>query len=100
VPAAPKPAPGRWAVVIGIGRHESESIPRLRYTVPDAEAISETLVTSAGFKKEHVLVLTDRTERKPTLRNIKWALGTFLARSAKKEDTVTTCCRGSRGRPI
>ncbi len=87
-PAAPKPAPGRWAVVIGIGRHESESIPRLRYTVPDAEAISETLVTSAGFKKEHVLVLTDRTERKPTLRNIKWALGTFLARSAKKEDTV------------
>ena len=99
-PAAPRPAPGRWAVVIGIGRHESESIPRLRYTVPDAEAISETLVTSAGFKKEHVLVLTDRTERKPTLRNIKWALGTFLARSAKKEDTVTTCCRGSGGRPI
>jgi uncharacterized caspase-like protein len=87
-PAAPPPAAERWAVVIGVGRHESEGIPRLRYAVPDAEAISETLVTSAGFKKEHVLVLTDRTERKPTLRNIKWALGTFLARSAKKEDTV------------
>ena len=35
-----------------------------------------------------VVLLTDRAERKPTLRNIKWALGTFLTRSAKKGDTV------------
>ena len=33
-------------------------------------------------------LLTDRAERKPTLRNIRWALGTFLSRSAKKDDTV------------
>lgn len=77
-----------WAVVIGVGRHEHPSIPFLRYTVPDAEAIYNVLVTEAGFRRDHVMLLSDRAERKPTLRNIKWALGTFLARSAKKEDTV------------
>ncbi|MBI2991817.1 MAG: caspase family protein, partial [Deltaproteobacteria bacterium] len=81
----PDPPRERWAVVIGVGRYES---PEVRYTVPDAEAIYETLIKSAGFKKDHVLLLTDRSERRPTLRNVKWALGTFLARSAKKDDTV------------
>ncbi|MBI2540096.1 MAG: caspase family protein, partial [Deltaproteobacteria bacterium] len=84
----PDPPRERWAVVIGVGRYESPEVPRLRYTVPDAEAIYETLIKSAGFKKDHVLLLTDRSERRPTLRNVKWALGTFLARSAKKDDTV------------
>jgi hypothetical protein len=88
-PQPPAPPPrDRWAVVIGAGRYESPQIPRLRYTVPDAEAIYEVLTGPAGFKKEHVLLLTDKTEKKPTLRNIKWALGTFLARSARKDDTV------------
>jgi len=56
--------------------------------VPDAEAIYQTLIGPGGFKKEHVLLLTDKTEKKPTLRNVRWALGTFLSRSAKKDDTV------------
>ena len=73
---------------MGVGRYESPDIPKLRYTVPDAEAIYEVLTGPGGFKKEHVLLLTDKTERKPTYRNLKWALGTFLARSAKKDDTV------------
>ena len=34
------------------------------------------------------MLLTDTSERKPTLRNIRYALGTFLARSARKHDTV------------
>ena len=89
-PAAPAAAPmrERWAVVIGVGNYESAAIPRLRYTVPDAEAVHQTLIGPAGFKKDNVLLLTDRSERKPTLRNIKWALGTFLGRSARKDDTV------------
>ncbi|HTO12420.1 MAG TPA: caspase family protein [Candidatus Binatia bacterium] len=88
-PAAP-PAPPRnqWAVVIGIGHYENPSIPRLKYTVSDAEAVYETLIGPGGFKKDNVLLLTDRTDRKPTLRNVKWALGTFLGRSAQKDDTV------------
>ena len=89
-PLRPAPAPvhERWAVVIGVGEYEHSSIPRLRYTVADAEVIYETLIGVANFKKENVLLLTDKTERRPTLKNIKWALGTFLARSARKDDTV------------
>ena len=94
-PAAPPPSPpglapgrDRWAVVIGVGRYASAEIPSLRYSVADAEAFREVLIERAGFKKENVLLLTDKTERKPTLRDMKWALGTFLARSARKEDLV------------
>jgi uncharacterized caspase-like protein len=92
VPPAAAPAPkvvrNQWAVIIGVGKYEASSISALQYTVADAEAIYQTLTTAGGFKKDHVLLLTDRTERKPTLRNIKWALGTFLGRSAQKDDTV------------
>ena len=91
-PAAAPPPPAvqsdRWAVVIGVGRYQSTDIPSLRYTVSDAESLYQLLVGQGGFKKEHVLLMTDKSEKPPTLRNIKWALGTFLARSAKKDDTV------------
>jgi hypothetical protein len=86
--APPPPRHTQWAVVIGVGAYESPSIPRLKYTVSDAEAIYQTLIGPGGFKKDNVMLLTDRSERKPTLRNIKWALGTFLGRSAQKDDTV------------
>jgi uncharacterized caspase-like protein len=87
--AAPAPpAPDRWGVVIGVGRYEHPDIPPLRYTVADAEAVYQTLVGPGGFPKDHVLLLTDGADRKPTLRNLKWALGTFLARAARKDDTV------------
>jgi uncharacterized caspase-like protein len=86
--APPAPKSQTWAVVIGIGGYESALIPRLKYTVADAEAVYQTLIRSAGFKKDNVMLLTDRTERKPTLRNIKWALGTFLSKVARKDDTV------------
>jgi len=87
-PPAAVPQYDRWAVVIGVGQYDHPSIPRLKYTVADAEGIYEMLISVAGFKKEHVLLLTDKSDKKPTLKNIKWALGTFLARSARKDDTV------------
>jgi uncharacterized caspase-like protein len=92
--AAARTQPERWAVVIGAGRYEDTAIPRLRYTVADAEAMHEFLTGPGGFPLDHTLLLTDRTERKPTLRNLKWALGTFLARSAKKDDTVVVFFAG------
>ena len=92
-PAAPVTR-NAYAVVIGVGRYDSHAIPALRYSVADAEAMSEVLVTSGGFKKDNVLLLTDRSERKPTLRNIKYALGTFLARAAAKDDTVVVYFAG------
>ena len=88
VPAAAVATASRFAVIIGIGEYENRTIPRLRYAARDAEAMQHVLVGQAGFKKENVLLLTDRTTQKPTLRNIKSALGTFLARSARKDDTV------------
>ena len=87
-PAPPPPPPStQWAVIIGVGGYENSAVPRLRYSVADADAVYQTLI-GAGFKKENILLMTDKTERKPTLRNIKWALGTFLARSAHKDDLV------------
>jgi hypothetical protein len=85
---APPPPSTQWAVIIGVGGYESTAVPKLRYPVADADAVYQTLIASGGFKKENILLLTDKTERKPTLRNIKWALGTFLARSAHKNDLV------------
>jgi hypothetical protein len=91
-PAGPAPAPKiareQWAVVIGVGQYSSSAIPQLRYAVADAELVHQVLVNQGGFKKENILLLTDKTERKPTLRDLKWALGTFLARSAKKDDLI------------
>jgi Caspase domain len=87
-PAPPPPPSTQWAVIIGVGGYESTAVPKLRYPVADADAVYQTLIASGGFKKENILLLTDKTERKPTLRNIKWALGTFLARSAHKDDLV------------
>jgi len=88
VAPASRPAPARWAVIIGVGDYESRDVAKLRYATRDAEAVYQVLTGPGGFKTEHVLLLTDRTERRPTLRNIRWALGTLLARSARKEDTV------------
>jgi uncharacterized caspase-like protein len=88
---APPPAPARrdgYAVVVGVGRYDNPGIPALRYSVADAEAVYRVLTDSGEFKKENVLLLTDRSERKPTLRNLKYALGTFLARAAGQDDTV------------
>jgi hypothetical protein len=97
-PPAPAPrslAPGtvarageRLAVIIGIGNYDAVGIPKLKFTTSDADAIYDVLTTRAGFKKEHVLLLTDTSATRPTLRAIKSALGTFLARNARPEDTV------------
>jgi caspase domain-containing protein len=97
--AAPAPPPATltrnaYAVVIGVGRYDHVSIPTLKYAVADAEAVSKVLIETGGFNKDNVLLLTDRTERKPTLRNIKYALGTFLARAALKDDTVVVYFAG------
>jgi hypothetical protein len=82
------PVADRWAVVIGIGDYHDAGIPRLRYAVADAEAVARVLVDVIGLRPDRVLLLTDRTARKPTLRNIRWALGRHLARVAKRDDTV------------
>jgi hypothetical protein len=97
VPVPPAPGvskPDRWAVVVGIGRYDNPTIPTLRFAAADAESFYDVLVTRAGFPKDQVLLFTERTERKPTLRNLKQALGTFLARRPQKNDLVVVFFAG------
>ena len=93
-PAAATPAPpavrisSRWAVVVGVGEYDSRAIPRLRFAARDAEAMYTYLTTQGGYPKDNVVLLTDSTAQKPTLLNIKRALGDFLARRAGRDDMV------------
>ena len=89
--ATPPPGPkvaNRWAVVIGVGEYEHRTIPKLRYATRDAEAMYRFLTTQGGYPKENVVLLTDTTAQKPTLLNIKRALGDFLTRRAGRDDMV------------
>lgn len=78
----------RYAVLIGVGAYENEAIPPLKYAERDARSMYEFLTTRGGFKKENVELLTDSTKEKPTLRNIRRALGEKLVRKAGRDDTV------------
>jgi uncharacterized caspase-like protein len=91
VTPAPPPGPkiaNRWAVVVGVGEHDHGTIPRLRFATRDAEAMYDFLTTQGGYPKSNVILLTDATAQKPTLVNIKRALGDFLARRAGRDDMV------------
>ena len=44
--------------------------------------------TRAGFPRENVVLLTDKAPEKPTLQNIRLALGDFLARKTTRDDLV------------
>jgi uncharacterized caspase-like protein len=87
-PAPPAKVVNRWAVVIGIGEYENKRIPKLRFAVSDAEAMYRFLTTHGGYPRDNVLLLTDTSATKPTLVNVKRALGDFLARQAGREDMV------------
>ena len=78
----------RWAVVIGVGEYEHKAIPRLRFAARDAQAMYDFLTTKGGYPKQNVLLLTDTTAEKPTLQNIRRALGDFLFRKPGRDDMV------------
>ena len=90
---APTPAVGprianRWAVVIGVGDYDNKSVPKLRFAESDADAMYRLLTTRAGYPRENVLLLTDKAPEKPTLQNIRLALGDFLSRKTNRDDLV------------
>jgi hypothetical protein len=89
-PAAPPPpkVANRWAVVIGVGQYDHASIPPLRYATRDAEAVYRFLTTKGGYARDNVVLLTDTSEQKPTLQNIRRALGDFLYRKPGRDDMV------------
>ena len=78
----------RWAVVIGVGEYENKSVPKLRFAESDADAMYRLLTTRAGYPRENVVLLTDKAPEKPTLQNMRLALGDFLTRKTTRDDMV------------
>lgn len=76
-----------YAVIIGIGDYRDERIPDLRFTINDAQGLYDVLIDPnyRGLPKDYVKLLLNE---QATHQNIKRALGTWLYRQAKKEDTV------------
>lgn len=77
----------RYAVVIGIGRYKDNRIPKLKYTTVDAESVYSILIDPeyGNFPKNQVKLLINE---QATDNNIKSAIGTWLRRNTRKDDTV------------
>jgi len=57
---AARPAdPRRWAIVIGIGRYDDQTLSPLKFTARNAEQLHGRLVQRAGFDPDHAVLLTD-----------------------------------------
>ena len=76
----------KWALVIGVGSFADPNIPKLHYTLSDAQAFAEVLTDPAvgKFPKANVHTLTDRGA---TTQAIKEQLN-WIARSAQPNDIV------------
>jgi len=76
-----------YAVVIGIGNYQDDKIPKLKYTTVDAEEIYNILTDPqyGNFPENQVKLLIDE---QATYNNIKSAIGTWLKRNTRKDDTV------------
>ncbi|MCP4400174.1 MAG: hypothetical protein GY801_23060, partial [bacterium] len=82
----PKPR-NLYAVIIGVGDYQDEKIPDLRFTVNDAQGMYDVLTDPqfGGVSEENIQLLLDEDA---TVQNIKKAIGVWLKRKAREEDTV------------
>ena len=85
-PAAPSAGQQKWALVIGVGSFADPNIPKLHYTLPDAQAFADILTDPdvGRFAKANVHTLTDRGA---TTQAIKEQLN-WIARNAQPNDIV------------
>lgn len=77
----------RWAVLIAINKYPTNP---LRFCVPDAHLLADTLVKHGGLSRDHILLLTDDQESdllRPRKANLQQRVPAFL-RKAKSRDTV------------
>ncbi len=76
----------KWALVIGIGKFADQSIPKLHYTISDAQGFASLLTDPVvgRFPRENVHTLTDADA---TTHNIKQQLN-WIARNAGPNDIV------------
>jgi len=81
----------KWGIMIGVKNYDDDEITDLTYTGSDATAIYKMLIDpqKGGFDKEHVKLLTDDSETRPTRRNILSELRNLSDASKSAEvDTI------------
>ncbi|RTL38741.1 MAG: tetratricopeptide repeat protein [Candidatus Melainabacteria bacterium] len=87
-PAAPpanRPIRDKWALIVGISKFKDSTL-NLRYPSKDAKDFYDFLVTSAGFKRDHIKLLVDE---EATRAHILSELGDkWLPRVANPDDLV------------
>ena len=82
---ASRPVRDKWALVIGVSTFKDSSI-NLKYAAKDATDFRNYLVNDAGFKSDHVRLLTNQGASR---ENIVAALGDgWLRHKAHKDDLV------------
>ena len=76
-----------YAVIIGISKFEDKRIPPLNFAGNDAREMYNLLtdLNYSGIPKENIKLLLDE---EATRQNIKSAIGKWLRRQAREEDTV------------
>lgn len=88
---------GKYAVIVGVNEYEhaGQGISALRFAVPDAKSVYESLVdpTRGGFDPANVTLLTDETPEKPTNTAIGRALNRLIT-GTKADDLVVVFFSG------
>jgi tetratricopeptide (TPR) repeat protein/uncharacterized caspase-like protein len=77
----PPPADDQWALLVGISDYPGQ-IQKLGFPRSDARAIKEMLTSAAGFREDHIRLLTDdgQGDTKATRQNILAAVDSFAPR--------------------
>jgi tetratricopeptide (TPR) repeat protein len=84
-PPANRPIRDKWALIVGISKFKDSTL-NLRYPSKDAKDFYDFLITSAGFKKDHIKLLVDE---EATRGHILSELGDkWLPRVANPDDLV------------
>jgi len=77
----------RWAILIGVNKYPTNP---LRFCVPDARLLADTLVNQCGYPRDHVVLMTDDQEDErlhPRKLHIQAVIPALLRRVGPK-DTV------------
>jgi uncharacterized caspase-like protein len=75
----------KWAFIVGLNHFANFPQNSLRFCVADATALKDFLVNEAGFKANHVYLLTDE---QATTSNIKRVMTELLPRAIRPDDLV------------
>lgn len=90
---APRPVRDKWALVVGVSSFKDSSI-NLKYAAKDATDFRNYLINDAGFKPDHVKLLTNE---QATRENIVAELGEKWLRNRASQDDMVVIYMSSHG---